>query len=66
MASMAHDSVDLAPVLRELKPGFESGALKPFPVKPEHVHSLATATDAFRKVGLGGTRDRVIIDPRKH
>jgi NADPH:quinone reductase len=49
-------------VLRELAPGFASGQLKPFPIKPGAVYSLEQARDAFIAVA-GSSRDRVILRP---
>ena len=50
-------------VLRELAPGFASGHLKPFPIRPNAVYSLEQARDAYLAVA-GSTRDRVILQPR--
>jgi len=49
-------------VLRELAPGFASGHLKPFPIKPNAVFSLEEAKPAFLAVA-GSSRDRVILRP---
>ena len=49
-------------VLRELAPGFASGHLKPFPVKPNAVFSLEEAKPAFLAVA-GSSRDRVVLRP---
>jgi NADPH:quinone reductase-like Zn-dependent oxidoreductase len=55
-------SVATGAVLRELAPGFASGHLKPFPIKPGGVFSLEQAKDAFVAVA-GSSRDRVILRP---
>jgi NADPH2:quinone reductase len=47
-------------VLRELGPGFASGHLKPFPIKPNAIFPLEEAKQAFLAVA-GSSRDRVIL-----
>jgi hypothetical protein len=49
-------------VLRELGPGFASGQLKPFPIKPGAIYPLEDAKAAFLAVA-GSSRDRVILRP---
>jgi len=49
-------------VLKELAPGFASGHLKPFPIKPNAIFSLEEAKPAFLAVA-GSSRDRVILRP---
>jgi NADPH:quinone reductase-like Zn-dependent oxidoreductase len=49
-------------VLRELAPGFASGHLKPFPIKPNAIYPLEEAKSAFLAVA-GSSRDRVILRP---
>ena len=49
-------------VLRELGPGFASGHLKPFPIKPGAIYPLEQAKAAFIAVA-GSSRDRVILRP---
>jgi NADPH:quinone reductase len=49
-------------VLKELGPGFASGHLKPFPIKPNAIYPLEDAKRAFLAVA-GSSRDRVIIRP---
>ncbi len=60
--TLALDSEDGAHILDELKPGFESGALKPFPVNPDACMPLEGAAHAYRSV-LKGSRDRVLLKP---
>jgi NADPH2:quinone reductase len=55
-------SADGATILDALKPGFESGALRPFPVIAANVYPLARAADAYRAV-LAGAPERVVLDP---
>jgi NADPH:quinone reductase-like Zn-dependent oxidoreductase len=55
-------SIASGEVLRELVPGLASGHLKPYPIRPEAVHSLEQARDAYRAVA-GSSRDRVILKP---
>ncbi|WP_426435121.1 quinone oxidoreductase family protein [Bradyrhizobium genosp. P] len=55
-------SIATGAVLRELAPGFASGHLKPFPIKPSAVYPLEQARAAFIAVA-GSSRDRVILRP---
>ena len=55
-------SIATGAVLRELAPGFASGHLKPFPIRPSAVYALEQARDAFVAVA-GSSRDRVILRP---
>ncbi len=56
------DSADGAAIFDALRPGFEGGALRPFPVLPANVYPLARAAEAYRSV-LAGAPDRVVLDP---
>src|SRR5258707_8711119 len=49
-------------VLSELGPGFASGQLKPFPIKPGAIYPLQDAKSAFLAVA-GSSRNRVILRP---
>jgi NADPH:quinone reductase len=60
--SLGLSSVATGAVLRELVPGFLSGHLKPFPIKPGAIHPLEDAKSAFIAVA-GSSRDRVILRP---
>jgi NADPH:quinone reductase len=55
-------SIATGAVLRELGPGFASGHLKPFPIRPGAIHRLEDAKAAFLAVA-GSSRDRVILRP---
>jgi NADPH:quinone reductase len=55
-------SIATGAVLSELAPGFASGHLKPFPIKPEAIYSLEQAKAAFLAVA-GSSRDRIILRP---
>jgi NADPH2:quinone reductase len=55
-------SIATGAVLRELVPGFASGYLKPFPIRPAAIYSLENAKGAFVAVA-GSSRDRVILRP---
>jgi NADPH2:quinone reductase len=61
--TLALSSIETGEVLRGLLPGFESGALKPFPIERSSVYPLAQARDAYRAV-LGSARNRVLFDPK--
>src|SRR5581483_3806063 len=60
--SLGLSSVASGTVLRELVPGFLSGHLKPFPIKPTAIYPLEDAKSAFIAVA-GSSRDRVILRP---
>src|SRR6202140_2992366 len=49
-------------VLKELVPGFASGHLKPFPIKPNAIYPLEQAKAAFLAVA-GSSRDRTVLRP---
>jgi len=49
-------------VLRELGPGFASGHLKPFPIRPDAIYPLEEAKAAYLAVA-DSARDRVILRP---
>ena len=60
--TLALDGAACADILDELKNGFESGGLKPFPVVESALFSLEHAKEAYRAV-LAGARDRVVLRP---
>lgn len=60
--TLALDSVFGARIFDKLKPKFESGLLKPFPINPAAVYGLADAAQAYASV-LRSTPDRVILKP---
>jgi NADPH:quinone reductase len=61
--SLALDCRASAARLRDLLPGFASGALRPFPVSDGACYRLDHATQAYRRV-MDGTRERVVLLPR--
>ena len=60
--TLALSSPETAAVLRELLPGFASGALKPFPIATASRYTLANAREAFIAV-QGSSRDRIVLVP---
>lgn len=64
MASMGFDAVAMGHTLAALKPGFESGALRPYPVDPQTLFTLDEAEQAYRAMLAGNTKSRVLIDPQ--
>ena len=62
MDTLALDSVYGAKIFDKLKPKFESGLLKPFPINPDTVYGFEDAEKAFASV-LRSTPDRVILKP---
>ena len=60
--TLALSSVATGEVLRELIPGFESGALRPFPIAPNAIYPLERAKEAYLRV-LESSRDRLVLAP---
>ncbi|CAN7662549.1 zinc-binding alcohol dehydrogenase family protein [Pararhizobium sp. LjRoot235] len=60
--TLALSSVDGARIFDRLKPKFEEGLLKPFPINQATCYSLADAAKAYASV-LRGTPDRVLLKP---
>ena len=60
--TLALSSVEGARIFDKLKPMFEAGKLKPFPINPETVYGLADAAKAYASV-LRGSADRVLLKP---
>ena len=66
VASTLYDSCELGLVLEKLRPGFESGALKPYPIYDDAVFTLNEAKQAYELVIKSETRNRVVIDPTQY
>ncbi|TGD42487.1 zinc-binding alcohol dehydrogenase family protein [Pseudotabrizicola sediminis] len=60
--SLGLDSTYCARIFDKLKPSFESGRLRPFPIKPAAIYGLQDAAIAYASV-LRSTSDRVILRP---
>jgi NADPH:quinone reductase len=60
--SLGLGAAECGAILEALRPGFESGKLKPFPLKPEAIYRLGDVLQAY-KAALGGTRDRIVLRP---
>lgn len=60
--TLALSSVEGARIFDKLKPKFEEGKLKPFPINPATVYGLHDAAKAYASV-LRGTSDRVLLKP---
>lgn len=60
--SLALDSSYCAKTFERLRPLFESGKLKPFPINPDAVYGFEDAAKAYASV-LRSTPDRVILKP---
>ena len=60
--TLALDSVYGAKIFDVLKPKFENGLLRPFPINPETVYGFEDAAKAYASV-LRSTPDRVILKP---
>ena len=60
--TLALDSGECAAILGAIKPGFESGKLKPFPVQDGYRFALEDAAAAYKAV-LQGSPERVVLTP---
>jgi len=60
--TLALSSVEGARIFDRLKPKFEEGKLKPFPINPATVYGLSDAAKAYASV-LRGTLERVLLVP---
>jgi len=60
--TLALDCVRSCELLDELRPGFEDGSLRPFPVNPEDVLPLAQALTGYKQV-LAGAKNRMVLKP---
>ncbi len=60
--TLALDSAHCAAVLDTLRPGFESGKLKPFPVLEANIYPLARAAAAYQAV-LSSAPERIVLAP---
>jgi len=60
--TLALDCVRSCELLDALRPGFEDGSLKPFPVAPQDVLPLTHALQGFRSV-LAGAKNRIVLKP---
>ena len=56
------DAIRSAKILEALKPGFESGELKPSPI--QETYPLARAIEAYEQINAGANTGKLIIDPR--
>jgi NADPH:quinone reductase len=62
--TLALSSGEGAEILEALRPGFESRALRPFPVLPENKYALVAAAEAY-KAAITGAPDRIVLEPWK-
>lgn len=60
--SLALGGVACGNILEALRPGFESGQLKPFPVRPSATYALDDAARAYAEV-WNSSRDRIVLRP---
>jgi NADPH:quinone reductase len=60
--TLALDSGECAAILDSLKPGFEGGKLRPFPVLDGYRYPLEDAAAAYKAV-LSGSPERVVLTP---
>jgi NADPH:quinone reductase-like Zn-dependent oxidoreductase len=64
VSNMDHDNILSGTLLEDMKSGFESGAYKPYPIKPENIYGLEATREAYKIVLNGLSRDRIVIDPK--
>ena len=60
--TLALTTAETVDILEQMRPSFESGKLKPFPILPSAVYPLEHAKEAYVKV-LGSSRDRLVLTP---
>lgn len=60
--TLALDTRATVATLTELAPHFESGALRPFSIEADGIHSLEDAANAYAKV-MRSDRERIVIVP---
>ena len=60
--TLALDCVRSCELLDELRPGFEDGTLKPFPVASADMIDLPHAMQAYQEV-LSGAKNRIVLKP---
>ena len=60
--TLALDCVRSSELLAELRPGFEDGTLKPFPVASQDMLDLPHAMQAYKAV-LAGAKNRMVLKP---
>jgi NADPH:quinone reductase-like Zn-dependent oxidoreductase len=60
--TLALDCVRSCELLDELRPGFEDGTLKPFPVAAADMIGLPHAMEAYKEV-LAGAKNRMVLKP---
>ena len=64
VSNMDHNNILSGELLEDTKSGFESGAYKPYPIKDRNVYGLEDASEAYKIVLKGASRDRIVIDPK--
>ena len=64
VSNLDNDHADSGDIMDALRPGFEAGDLKPFPVLDDHLFTLDTVTDGYALALKGETRERIYINPR--
>jgi NADPH:quinone reductase-like Zn-dependent oxidoreductase len=62
--TLALNGRDAATILNDLRPQFEKGALRPFPVLDANIYPLDRAADAYKAVLLGAPERIVLTQPR--
>ena len=60
--SLALDCTAAATLLDAMRPGFDNGSLRPFPITANAVLPLADAARAYRRV-LAGAQERIVLRP---
>lgn len=63
VSNMDHDNIISGEIMTWLRPGFESGAYKPFEIRDESTYGLDRAVEAYTAVLKDETRDCVVIKP---
>ena len=58
------NNTESAELMEAMRPGFESGDLKAFPINPDAVYGLEDAVNGYKIMINEVSQDRIMIDPR--
>ena len=63
VSNMDYDCIQSGKLLQEMKEGFETGLYKPYPILKKNTYDLENATEAYKIILKGLSKDRIIINP---
>ena len=64
VSNMDHDNILSAQMMDRMRPGFETGAYKAFPIRDDAIYGLDNVIEGYTRVLKDLTRDRIVIDPK--